>query len=65
LPSSLALATLGGLTQIGSLIFFVVPPKVARASKKAISYHNIAGILAGIIALNFDNVNIAKEIWPR
>jgi hypothetical protein len=34
LPSSLALGTLGGLTQIGSFVFSVVPPKVAKESKE-------------------------------
>jgi hypothetical protein len=29
----IALATLGGKTQIGSFLFYVVPPKMAKASK--------------------------------
>jgi hypothetical protein len=33
----LALATLGGTTQIGSFLFYVAPPKVAKASKEGIS----------------------------
>jgi hypothetical protein len=38
----LALATLGSVTRIGSFLFFVMPPKVAKASKEgniALQYH--------------------------
>jgi hypothetical protein len=34
-------------------------PRWPGQVRKAISYHDIAGILAGIIALNFAYVNIA------
>ncbi len=47
----LALATLGDLTQIGLFLFFVVPPKVAKASTSA--------SVTGVIKLAFANVNIA------
>ncbi len=35
----LALATLGGSTQIGSFLFFVAPPKVAKASTAVAVLH--------------------------
>ncbi len=47
--SLLALATLGEMIQIGLFLFFVVPPKVAKAR----SYMAIAAALLGVIALNF------------
>jgi hypothetical protein len=53
--SLLALATLGDMTLIGAFLFFVVPLKVAKAS----SYEAVAVDVAGVIALNFANVNIA------
>jgi hypothetical protein len=48
----LALATLGEGTQIGSFLFCAAPPKVAKASALSIA-------VAGIIALNFANENMA------
>jgi hypothetical protein len=47
--SLLALATLGNSTQIGSFLFFVALPKVAKAR----SYMVIAAAVPGVIALNF------------
>jgi hypothetical protein len=46
----LALATLGDTTQIGLFLFFVAPPKVAKAST---SVSLLYVIVAGIIALTF------------
>ncbi len=48
----LALATLGDATQIGSFLFYVVPPKVAKASKEGV-------ISQAVITLNFANGNTA------
>jgi len=51
----LALATLDGATQIGSFLFFVTPPKVAKASTVTCHhrhhYMNMCVTVAGIIAL--------------
>ncbi len=47
--SLLALATLGEMTQIGSFLFLVALPKVAKVS----SYMAIAAAVPGVIALNF------------
>ncbi len=51
----LGLDTLGGTTEIGSFLFLSCRPRWPRQVRKAISYHNIAGI----IVLNFTNVNTA------
>jgi hypothetical protein len=48
------MATLGGATEIGSLLFFVTPPKVAKAStqfacwhvKKVIAHPDITDVFA-------------------
>ncbi len=52
----LALATLGGETQVGSFLFFVTPSQVAKPSTSVSLSHVI---VTGIIALTFANVNIA------
>ncbi len=54
--TELALTTLGNMTQIGSFLFFVALPKVAKASTSVSLSHVI---VTGIIALTFANVNIA------
>jgi len=41
-PSSLALATLGGTTQIGSFLFLVASPKAAKASSVTCHHRPIA-----------------------
>ncbi len=48
----LALATLGDATQIGSFLFYVAWPLVAKVSTLSVA-------VAGIIALNFANENMA------
>jgi hypothetical protein len=53
--SLLALATLGGRNTNRNDPICVAPPKVAMASKGC----DIAGIIAGVIALNFANGNTA------
>jgi len=52
----LALVTLGGASQIGSFLFFVTLPKVAKASASVFLSHVI---VVGIFAKTFANVNIA------
>ncbi len=40
----LALAALGSATQIDSFLFYVMPHKVAKASKNVISHRDITGV---------------------
>jgi hypothetical protein len=51
------LVTLGDTTEIGSFQFFVVPSKVAKASKEDI----IAGIFMGIIELSIQESLTDRE----
>ncbi len=54
----LALATLGGATEIGSFPFLVVPPKVAKASTVMCLVYGVHSI-AGVMMLTFANGNKA------
>ncbi len=63
----LALATLGDTTQIGLFLFFVVLPKVAKAST-GLSLSHV--IVVSVIAPTFANVNLTlqlvksgKDLW--
>ncbi len=57
--TALALATLGDTAQIGLFLFFVVLPKVAKASTSVLLSHVVA---ASIIAPTFANVNTALQM---
>ncbi len=52
----LALATLGDATQMGSFLFYAVPPKVVKESALSVA-------AAGIIVLNFANENILLDTY--
>jgi len=45
----LALATLGGTTEIGSFLFVVMPPKVARASTSVSLLHVIVTCITSTV----------------
>ncbi len=45
-PYQLALATLGGTTQLGSFLFYVATPKVAKTSKEGATLQAMQLVLA-------------------
>jgi hypothetical protein len=54
------LAILGDATLIGLFLFFVKPPKVAKACTSVTLSHVV---VAGIIMLTFANINIALYMY--
>jgi hypothetical protein len=50
----LTLATLGDATQIGSFLFYAMPPKVAKVSALFVA-------VAGVIMIKFANENTALK----